>query len=1175
MQMRSLRGAGEGWNSHVRKSFAVNTSNGTTHMIFNVKDYGAKGDGTTNDTQAIQSAVNAAHAAGGGSVYIPAGTYIVTGQSSASSGAIMLYDNITVFGDGMGASTVKLKDGWSNSVTGIFRDQSGVQNHDIGMHDLTIDGNRANTTGKTDGWFNGVSPGLPGTDTNITLDHVEVKNCSGYGFDPHEETTNLSITNCVSHGNALDGFTLDFQIGAHLSNDTAYDNGRHGFNIVTSSHDDTLTNCIAYGNGGQGVMVQRGSDNIPVPYNITITGGSLYNNVGDGVQINKADRVTVNGVDIHDNARQGVRIMGSTGSIIENCHIHHNSQLKNLSYTEIRIEAYDETAGVSGRIYTTSGTQIINNTIDDAGAVRAASSVFEVADGSTDGTRVANNIIFGTGGDRPFLSGAHSVFTEPSLPITPTSDPNAPTLLYAPLLGQSNALLMGTTAPDGGTGLSRLESGLQQQMQVSRVVTLANMAASDSTVDGDHGSGQNPALVWWYPVEKLPGTALLQAVDQMQHQLAELRAGAKVTPIVIWAQGEAEANALGTPSTEAGRQQAEAAYIAETRAVFDYLKAQVGSDIQFYMMETGLFNTTGALNAGYSQATINKENLGLTYVHDAQVKMALAWGDVHLGVNYADLPMRADVPSSTPGWSSSWTKDAWHLAPQSQEIAADRLANFIALDTGHTHLLDNPGPYPAADLADIAIQGGAGLTIAGNANNNVIAGTSGNDTIAGNGGDDIIIGGGGVDRLTGGAGHDTFYYHPSELPGVQAVEGGTVSSIRDTITDFQTGAGGDVVDVSALLHAAGSAGTNAVGDGYVRIAASGADTVISFDPDGAAGPNALVAIALLSGVSPGAFDIAANLNTLFPGNNVTIAQQNPPPVARDDNFTDIQGQQLHANVLADNGHGPDASADGGTLSVLAGTFATAGGGTAVMTAAGDFTYTPGGGFTGTDSFGYTLSDSGGGIATATVSIAVSASLPGIVGTTGDDILTGGSKNDVIHGLAGNDTLAGGSANDTLYGDEGNDMLSGNKGDDTLYAGAGNDLLHGNDGNDTLYAGAGTDTLYGDNGNDTLVASTGVATLTGSGGADVFRFTAVGAAVDVVSDFHASISDKIDISDVISFSPGDNLLDFVHATRAGSNTMLSVDADGAANGANFVNLALLLGVTGFDVNVMAAGGFLVA
>lgn len=45
---------------------------------FNVYEYGAIGDGWTDDTDAIQSAIGAASAASGGEIYFPAGTYRAT-----------------------------------------------------------------------------------------------------------------------------------------------------------------------------------------------------------------------------------------------------------------------------------------------------------------------------------------------------------------------------------------------------------------------------------------------------------------------------------------------------------------------------------------------------------------------------------------------------------------------------------------------------------------------------------------------------------------------------------------------------------------------------------------------------------------------------------------------------------------------------------------------------------------------------------------------------------------------------------------------------------------------------------------------------------------------------------------------------------------------------------------
>jgi autotransporter-associated beta strand protein len=54
--------------------------------LFNAMSYGATGNGTTDDTAAIQSALNAAGADGGGVVYLPAGNYHTTNTLAVPSG---------------------------------------------------------------------------------------------------------------------------------------------------------------------------------------------------------------------------------------------------------------------------------------------------------------------------------------------------------------------------------------------------------------------------------------------------------------------------------------------------------------------------------------------------------------------------------------------------------------------------------------------------------------------------------------------------------------------------------------------------------------------------------------------------------------------------------------------------------------------------------------------------------------------------------------------------------------------------------------------------------------------------------------------------------------------------------------------------------------------------------
>jgi hypothetical protein len=74
-------------------------------------------------------------------------------------------------------------------------------------------------------------------------------------------------------------------------------------------------------------------------------------------------------------------------------------------------------------------------------------------------------------------------------------------------------------------------------------------------------------------------------------------------------------------------------------------------------------------------------------------------------------------------------------------------------------------------------------------------------------------------------------------------------------------------------------------------------------------------------------------------------------------------------------------------------------------------------------------------------------VPTIVGTTGNDVLGGTNKKDVIAALAGDDQVRGRNAKDVICGGEGNDFLKG---------GNGKDRLHGEDGTDTCNGGRGKD-----------------------------------------------------------------------------------------------------------------------
>jgi hypothetical protein len=56
--------------------------------VYNVRDFGAKGDGKTLDTKALQAAIDACTAAGGGTVLVPTGTFLI--------GTVQLKSNVTL-----------------------------------------------------------------------------------------------------------------------------------------------------------------------------------------------------------------------------------------------------------------------------------------------------------------------------------------------------------------------------------------------------------------------------------------------------------------------------------------------------------------------------------------------------------------------------------------------------------------------------------------------------------------------------------------------------------------------------------------------------------------------------------------------------------------------------------------------------------------------------------------------------------------------------------------------------------------------------------------------------------------------------------------------------------------------------------------------------------------------
>ncbi|MCU0988047.1 MAG: hypothetical protein MUE63_00265 [Xanthomonadales bacterium] len=82
------------WDS--KRIDAQSLANLSSSGMYNVRTYGATGDGTTDDTTAVQAAIDAAAAAGGGVVFFPKGVYKIGGslQDTSRSNAQLLLPRI-------------------------------------------------------------------------------------------------------------------------------------------------------------------------------------------------------------------------------------------------------------------------------------------------------------------------------------------------------------------------------------------------------------------------------------------------------------------------------------------------------------------------------------------------------------------------------------------------------------------------------------------------------------------------------------------------------------------------------------------------------------------------------------------------------------------------------------------------------------------------------------------------------------------------------------------------------------------------------------------------------------------------------------------------------------------------------------------------------------------------
>lgn len=153
----------------------------------NVSAYGAVGDGVTDDTAAIQAAIDAANVAGG-TVYLPNGTYIVSDSAAPLAGCVEVKSNTRLVGESRGGVIIKLAAD-QPAFTRVLVSDSSVY---ASVENLTVDGNKDNQAFAEEH----MSGLFIGNTMFFTMRNCSFVDCVGDGISVWANNTDTLIDSC-------------------------------------------------------------------------------------------------------------------------------------------------------------------------------------------------------------------------------------------------------------------------------------------------------------------------------------------------------------------------------------------------------------------------------------------------------------------------------------------------------------------------------------------------------------------------------------------------------------------------------------------------------------------------------------------------------------------------------------------------------------------------------------------------------------------------------------------------------------------------------------------------------------------------------------------------------------------------------------------------------------------
>ncbi|EOS8008201.1 right-handed parallel beta-helix repeat-containing protein [Enterococcus hirae] len=276
-------------------------------LVVNVKDYGAKGDGVTNDTQAIQNALDT-----GKKVFIPKGTYMVSNLIPKGGQVIFGENAVDSWGTSIETSKTILK-GMGGATDYVIKNRTWDTDgnpYPVVIQELTIDGNTKTT--------NGIRCG-----NSTTIERCRIINC----IDGIVKVDVSRVTNCqiVNNTNGIREAT-DSKIDSNF----IYQNDI-GIYLINSNDNMVSSNKIEW--NGVGIDISTSVFNL-------ITGNIIDRQTTFGITSDSTSYITVTNNQFERNLTNHVLIQGSYWNVTGNSFYKKNSE-DDMSGTLVPVSAIE------------------------------------------------------------------------------------------------------------------------------------------------------------------------------------------------------------------------------------------------------------------------------------------------------------------------------------------------------------------------------------------------------------------------------------------------------------------------------------------------------------------------------------------------------------------------------------------------------------------------------------------------------------------------------------------------------------------------------------------------------------------------------------------------------------------------------------------------------------------